>query len=54
MEEILINRKLCINCNEWKFFSEFHKGRCSDGFNSYCKKCVSEYKKEYRKKIKIK
>jgi len=42
--------KKCSKCGELKSFSEFHKKKCSkDGLQSQCKKCIKEYRKEYRK-----
>jgi ribosomal protein S27AE len=40
--------KWCYSCKKVKLITEFHKNkRSSDGFNSMCKECTSEYKKSY-------
>ncbi len=47
--------KICSRCGIEKDTSNFSKGRCRGGFNSWCKSCHKEYEnspsiKEYRKK----
>ena len=48
-----MKKKKCIACEKRKDLSEFHKNASKpDGIHSHCKKCVSDYSKEwYRKKI---
>lgn len=58
--------KKCAKCLEMKFFNEFYKRTdCLSGFNSHCKKCLSEnrqknsaqistQRKQYREKNKEK
>ena len=42
--------KECRKCHKFLPNSEFYKDTCkNDGLSSYCKKCSSEYNKQYRK-----
>lgn len=44
-------RKLCLNCKEEKLLSEFSILKSTiTGYEYKCRKCVSEYGKEYRKR----
>jgi len=44
------NRKKCSKCKVEKELTEFSKDKVNkNGLQSYCKKCSSKYKKEYRK-----
>lgn len=41
--------KECRRCFEVKLFSEFHKyRRLPDGYQTWCKSCINEYKREWR------
>jgi hypothetical protein len=40
--------KTCTKCETVKEISMFHKGNNADGFRTWCKFCVSAYKKQYR------
>jgi hypothetical protein len=41
--------KLCTKCKQTKSLEFFHKGKVyADGYRSWCKVCVSTYKKQYR------
>ena len=40
--------KLCTKCNTVKELGMFHKGRNPDGYRTWCKACVSTYKKQYK------
>lgn len=45
--------KKCTKCEEIKNLDQFHKDKsCKDGLRSWCKNCVSEYKKENKEKSK--
>lgn len=45
--------KICSRCKKRKSLSEFSKHRrYKYGYNCWCKKCLKEYDKEYRKKYK--
>jgi hypothetical protein len=49
-----LETKLCPVCNEEKSFAEFSKNNSrKDGLQHRCKKCHSEYRKEYSKKEKL-
>ena len=39
--------KQCTKCNVEKELKQFHKGRNPDGHRTWCKVCMSEYKKSY-------
>jgi hypothetical protein len=46
-----IELKKCTKCGEIKTVENFNKQRqCKGGINPRCKKCNSEYQREYRKK----
>jgi len=40
--------KTCRKCNVDKEISMFHKGNNPDGYRTWCKPCVSTYKKQYK------
>ena len=41
--------KCCTRCNETKYVTEFHRSsKSKDGYQSYCKSCMSEKQKEWR------
>lgn len=40
--------KTCTKCEMVKEISMFHKGNNADGYRTWCKFCVSTYKKQYR------
>ena len=40
--------KNCTKCNTVKEISMFHKGNNADGYRTWCKTCVSAYKKQYK------
>ncbi len=40
--------KTCTKCNTIKEVSMFHKGNNPDGYRTWCKYCVSIYKKQYK------
>jgi len=39
--------KTCTKCNVEYSFAGFHRGTNPDGYRTWCKICVAEYKKEY-------
>jgi hypothetical protein len=41
--------KTCTKCNAVKEIGMFHRGRNPDGYRTWCKTCVSAYKKQYKK-----
>lgn len=41
--------KTCTKCHVTQELSCFHKGNNPDGYRTWCKTCVAEYKKEYTK-----
>ena len=44
-----MEEKQCRRCWEWKPVSEFHKSsRLPDGYQTWCHKCINEYKMEWR------
>jgi len=44
----MLSQKRCSKCGEWKNKSEFNKNkRYSDGYQSYCKDCMSAYSKKW-------
>jgi hypothetical protein len=40
--------KTCTKCNSNKEISMFHKGNNADGYRTWCKTCVADYKKQYK------
>jgi hypothetical protein len=40
--------KLCTKCDTVKEMGMFHKGRNPDGYRTWCKTCMSAYKKQYK------
>jgi hypothetical protein len=40
--------KQCTKCGHTQAVTEFHKGTNPDGLRTWCKTCVSAYKKQYR------
>lgn len=47
--------KQCSRCKEWKSESDFSKNKARPGgLSEYCRKCFSDYKKEYRKQPSVK
>lgn len=43
--------KLCTSCNMTKPFDDFHKGaKYKNGYRTWCKVCMSAYKKQYKAK----
>lgn len=40
--------KTCTKCDTVKEISMFHKGNNADGYRTWCKTCVSAYKKQYK------
>lgn len=47
--------KVCSRCKRELPISEFYKNKmANDGLNHYCRKCVTEYDKEYGKTEKVK
>jgi hypothetical protein len=40
--------KLCTKCNVVQSLDMFHRGRNPDGHRTWCKSCMSVYKKQYR------
>lgn len=40
--------KVCKLCGRWKRFPCYHKGKGAGGRHSYCKPCMSSYKRHYR------
>lgn len=51
----MITEKRCCHCHEIKPISDFNKhSKNKDGYQSWCKSCFSEFKKEYSEKIKEK
>ena len=43
--------KLCTLCNTTKPFDDFHKGaKYKHGYRTWCKVCMSAYKKQYKEK----
>lgn len=47
-----MDTKICSRCRESKEHSEFVKSPSNlDGLSSYCRKCKSEYAKDYRTKV---
>ena len=47
-----MERIMCSKCREVKDETEFYYKEKSHKFNSYCRRCESLYKKEYRKMYK--
>lgn len=48
-------KKICLNCGNEKLTIEFNRNKNkNDGFDSLCKKCRAEYRKEYYQKNKEK
>ena len=42
--------RICLNCKQEKFLNNFFKNKTTkDGLSYWCKKCCSEYHKEYRR-----
>lgn len=41
--------KLCTKCSAVKELGMFHRGRNPDGYRTWCKTCMSAYKKQYKK-----
>lgn len=51
---IMCNTKTCNHCKQEKPLEEFCKNKnMSDGYNSRCKTCASEFNKKYRNMVKI-
>jgi hypothetical protein len=41
---VLIDKKQCTKCKNFKIFSDFHKySKSPDGYKHFCKTCVKEY-----------
>ena len=40
--------KTCTKCDTAKEINMFHKGNNADGYRTWCKSCVSVYKKQYK------
>ena len=44
----MVTTKICIKCHRQKLFSEFNKkASAKNGFRSDCRKCQSDYDKQY-------
>ena len=44
----VIKEKLCVKCDQTKDTSLFNKSKeTKDGYNSWCKSCHADYKKQY-------
>lgn len=47
---MVMEKRKCSKCNEWKLLSEFHKNKGKKyGLSYECKKCKNDYKKKRRK-----
>ncbi len=42
--------KVCKSCQEEKWITDFHKGTCKDGLQSFCKDCQRERNRQYRER----
>ena len=41
---VLVDKKQCTKCKNFKIFSDFHKyAKSPDGYKHFCKTCVKEY-----------
>jgi len=46
-----LERRMCSKCKVLKPLTDFNKGRCVDGFHSYCRSCINmSCKKSYHKR----